>query len=70
MYDYTFQLSKDGETRSIGYQALIKALGIADEEAYGRPLSAGGAPHAQLVAQLVGKQGYSVAVMFNGNQVF
>ncbi len=71
MFDYTFQLTnKTGKTVEISYSKLIGALGIADEIVHGRPLKAGGAPQALTVAQLVETQGYSVAVLYNGNEIF
>lgn len=54
-FDYVFEVSRDGNDPHLTttYQKTISALGIADEEAHGRPLTAGGVPQAQTVRTLL-----------------
>lgn len=71
-FNYVFKLTMpDGAVREITYQDLIVALGIADEESHGRPLTAGGVPQAVTVRSLVlrATDAVEVDVYHNGNQI-
>ena len=72
-FDYTMRVTSEGhEPNEFGYQFIIRKLEIENEIISGRPLKEGGAPQALAVKSILEKgwPGVSVAVLFNGSQIF
>ncbi len=70
-FNYDFKLTlENGQTRTIPYSWLVEKMEIADVEAHGRPMREGGTPQALLLKDILEKDGTTVEVWFQGNQIF
>lgn len=75
MFDYQFVTTlPNGQVRTTTYQVLVQILGLENEIVEGRPMKDGGAPQALFLKRMLEEaprfKGCSVAVYFNGNQIF
>ena len=75
MFDYQFVTTlPNGQIRTTTYQNLVRVLGLENEVVQGQPLKEGGAPQAlwlkQMLEEVPAFKGCTVAVYFNGNQIF